>query len=120
MFYRCEKCNGTLAGLNMTGPLSCCNQPLKALKAKRADDEHLLLSDCLGDRVTVSVGQDPHPMNEGHKILFIALQTKDRLLIKKTGAYRRANAVFHGVSGEFKVYAFCSEHGLFCDRVKSV
>ena len=121
MFYRCTRCESVLCRVfNGRGELSCCGEPLKALRAQKPDDKHLLLADCSGDDVSVTVGETPHPMEEDHRILFIALQTRDRIYFRKTGSLKRAAAKFSGVSGEFKIYAYCSNDGLFCDKAKSV
>ena len=119
MFYRCEKCDSIFAKIiNGRGEMRCCGEVMRSLKAQKADGEHSIFADCSGDNVTVTVGEHSHPMDSEHRIVFIALQTRDRIFIRKLNNVRKASTKFSGINCEFKIYAYCSSHGLFCDRTK--
>ena len=120
MFYKCEECDSVLMQIfNSHSEINCCGKLLNPIKPQKPDDLHTIFADFNGDNVTVTIGERNHPMDSEHRILFITVQTRDRILIKKLPNNRRASAKFHGVTGECRIYAFCSVHGLFCDRIKN-
>ena len=75
--YKCEICGAVVEALHESpGGYICCNQPMKLLEEKTADEgmeKHVPVVEIKGNNVTVKVGSNPHPMEEGHYICLIQL-----------------------------------------------
>ena len=73
--YKCEKCGNLVESLwNGKPDLSCCGQTMVKLEANTVDaakEKHVPVIVRDGDKVTVKVGSDPHPMTPQHYILCV-------------------------------------------------
>lgn len=75
--YKCDKCGNIVEVLHVGGgPLSCCGQPMRELKANTTDaaqEKHVPVFE--GNKV--KVGSVAHPMAEDHYIEWIEVICKD-------------------------------------------
>ncbi len=116
--YYCEECHNVVESLwNGTPNLKCCAAPMVKLVANSTDaatEKHVPVIERDGNRVTVKVGENPHPMEPKHYILFIEV-----LAGKKV--YRHdfsegdgtAEATFLIEEQEVSARAFCNLHGFW-------
>jgi superoxide reductase len=117
-FFVCKHC-GNFAGLieNKGVPLVCCGEKMLELtpnSVEASGEKHLPVADVAGDRVAVAVGSAPHPMEEGHHIAFIYLETE-------RGGQRKALTAGEPAKADFclcddrpaAVYSYCNLHGLW-------
>ena len=70
--YRCEACGNIVTkAVNGGGPLSCCGNPMKELKAgvtDAAQEKHVPHLTLEGSTLHVKVGETLHPMTSEHYI----------------------------------------------------
>ena len=117
--FKCMHCGNIIELVEDHGaPVSCCGEPMKALKAGETDaaqEKHVPVVTVDGGTVRVSVGEVTHPMSEEHHIAFIWLVTDKgvyRCSLPHTGA---PEALFRLPDGETPCCAFeyCNLHGLW-------
>ena len=69
-FYVCEHCGNIVEKVVDKGvPVVCCGEKMKELVAGSVDaaaEKHVPAVVCVGDKVTVTVGDVEHPMVEEH------------------------------------------------------
>ena len=118
-FYKCNLC-GNIVGLikNGGGPLACCDTGMPELAANTADasqEKHVPVIRTDGNKVTVTIGSVPHPMEESHYISFIYLCTEQGGQRKALKAGDSPQAVFILADGDTPVaaYEYCNLHGLW-------
>jgi len=83
--YFCENCGNTLESLwDGTGIVKCCGEKINELKPNTtgaSKEIHVPVIKREGSKVTVSVGEEPHPMKkDDHFILFIEVLAGDKVL----------------------------------------
>lgn len=96
----------------------CCDQPMGLLLANSTDgvkEKHVPVAEYKGNRVTVKVGENMHPMSSEHSIQWIYLQTEkgcQRRMLKPDEA---AQAEFLVAEDDkpIAVYAYCNLHGFW-------
>ena len=90
--YHCPICGNLVEVLFAGGgELVCCGQPMKYLEGNTVDaarEKHVPVLEELGDKVKVSVGSVPHPMEEKHYITMIEVLTENKVL-RRIGVLRR-------------------------------
>jgi superoxide reductase len=78
--YKCEVCGNIVEVLHEgVGELVCCEQPMKLLEPKTADEgkeKHVPVMEKIDKGIKVKVGSVPHPMEEKHFIEWIAVDTE--------------------------------------------
>jgi len=116
--YYCEECHNLVESLwNGKPNLKCCAQPMVKLEANTTDaavEKHVPVIERDGTRVTVKVGENPHPMEAAHYILFIEVLAGNKV-------YRHdfsegdgtAEATFLIEEQDIKARAFCNLHGFW-------
>ena len=112
--YFCENCGNVLESVwDGTGTVKCCGKQMIELKSKTtgADKEiHTPVIKREGSKVTVSVGEEPHPMESDHYIIFIEVLAGDKVLrhyFKESD--EKAEALFFVEEGvPVKAKAFCN------------
>ena len=76
--YKCNMCGNVLEAINdKCDNLTCCNTPMKELKAfevEGAKEKHIPVYTLEDDKIVVSVGEVLHPMDEDHYIEFITYE----------------------------------------------
>ena len=111
-FYVCPQC-GSLLFAAEEAEVSCCGRRLKPLEPRPAEGEHKLSVTRVEDEWFLS---GAHPMEREHYISFAALVTGDTVLVKKRypqwSLDTRLPMLGHGM-----LYWYCTQHGLFCQRL---
>ncbi|MFU2191275.1 desulfoferrodoxin [Methanobacterium sp. MZD130B] len=118
--YRCNVC-GNIVTLLCTGPgeLVCCKVPMELINAEQKDvgpEKHIPVIEKSENGVKVKVGEVPHPMEEGHHILWVELSTPDQLYIQFLGPDDLPEAEFPvNLTDEKEVTAksYCNIHGFW-------
>ena len=106
--YICPVCGNVIAALS-GADVSCCGRRLEAIKAVKADKEHLLTVEKSDGGLFIF---SEHEMTKEHFISFIVFITTDTMIMKKLypewGCQARLPFFAHG-----RLLWYCSEHGLF-------
>jgi superoxide reductase len=119
--YKCEICGNIVEVLHEgVGELVCCNQPMKLMQPKMADEgkeKHVPVIEKTGKGVKVKVGSVPHPMEEKHFIEWIAVDTE-------RGTFRKFLKPGEKPEGEFEIKEdilgareYCNVHLLWSVKV---
>ncbi len=116
--YYCEECHNVVEALwNGYQKLTCCTKPMVKLVPNTTDaatEKHVPVIERDGNRVTVKVGEAPHPMEVKHYILFIEVLAGNKV-------YRQdfnegdsvAEATFLIEEQDIQARAFCNLHGFW-------
>ncbi|MDR0900344.1 MAG: desulfoferrodoxin, partial [Methanobrevibacter sp.] len=80
-------------------------------------EKHVPVIEKDGNKVTVKIGEVPHPMIEEHHICFIELFVGDAIYRKYLTADDKPEAVFEVCSdhGDLKAREYCNVHGLWAN-----
>lgn len=116
--YHCPICGNLVEVLFAGGgELVCCGEPMKLLEGNTVDaarEKHVPVIEDLGDRVKVSVGSVPHPMEEKHYITMIEVLTQNKLMRKELKPGDVPEAVFRVKKEKILlVREYCNLHGLW-------
>ena len=117
-FYICDDCKNIVGIISMRGvPLMCCGIHMTELEANTVEaskEKHLPEVLVSGDHMQVQVGSVLHPMEEGHHITFIYVETENggQRKILKIGEEPRASFCFTD-DRPIAVYEYCNLHGLW-------
>lgn len=115
--YRCAACGNMVEVVRAgEGSLSCCGQPMKALKENTSDgatEKHVPVIEKIDGGYRVQVGSTIHPMLPEHHIEWIELQTDKQTLRHHLQPNEAPAATF--LTNDTKVVAreFCNLHGLW-------
>lgn len=106
--YVCPECSNLITALTETS-VSCCGKKLKALTAKKAEDNEKLTVEIIENEYFIS---SFHEMTKEHFISFVALLTGDSIILKKQypewELQTRIPVHSHGT-----LLWYCNKHGLF-------
>ena len=119
-FYLCKHCGNLVTMIEDSGvnPV-CCGEPMQELKPDTNDAKHLPYFKKQGDKVTVTVGDEKHPMSAENSILWICLETTKGLLIKYlqqeyVSKSDTPKAIFYIIDEEpFATYCCSNQHNLW-------
>jgi len=118
-FYMCEACENLAYMVSDSGvtPM-CCGLNMVELTPEYDDtlgEKHVPVCSIQGQKITVDIGSMPHPMDTGHYIKWICINTEQGIQIKYLKAGDKPQVEFMLTAGDsFKeVYAFCNKHGLW-------
>ena len=116
--WRCAICGNVVEVTYVGGgELVCCGQPMYLLQENTVDaatEKHLPVVKDLGDKIEVSVGSVPHPMEEKHYIVFIEVLTDKKVLRKELKPGEEPKAIFNVSMDKVKeVREYCNIHGLW-------
>ncbi len=118
--YRCEICGNVVETIdNGKGTLVCCNQDMKRMDEKGKDEElqekHVPVIEKDSDKIVVSIGSIPHPMQDNHYIQMIEIMKDGKIAGQKTlGPKDKPKAEFCLDDAEgVKARAYCNVHGLW-------
>ena len=122
-FFICKHC-GNMVGLieDKGAPLACCGENMTELEPNTVEasvEKHLPAVTVSGDSIGVQVGAVPHPMEDGHHISFVYVETQhggQRKCLKK-GEEPKLSFSFMD-DKPTTVYAYCNLHGLWKMEVK--
>lgn len=116
--YKCSLCGNLVQGLwNGDPSISCCGQEMEKLVPNTVDaavEKHVPVIVKEGSKVTVKVGEAPHPMTPEHYILFVEVLAGDKV-------YRHefqegdtvAEATFTIEADDLVARAYCNLHGFW-------
>ncbi|MCI8359787.1 MAG: desulfoferrodoxin Dfx [Clostridiales bacterium] len=116
-FYVCGQGEGV--ALFLTESAACSKAGMRELipgQVDAAQEKHLPVRLAeQAERVSVSVGQTEHPMEEKHWIQWVVLETDRGAAIRYLDPGRPPRADFALLPGEQvkAVYAYCNLHGLW-------
>ncbi len=116
--YYCDKCQNVVESLWDGGhDLQCCGENMRELVPNTVDaaqEKHVPVIVRDGNKVTVKVGEAPHPMGADHYILFVEVLAGNKV-------YRHdfkegdtvAEASFLVEEQDIKARSFCNLHGFW-------
>jgi len=107
-FYICPDCGNIITALTETD-ITCCGKIVKPSEPVKACADEKLNIEIIENDLYITTS---HPMERGHYISFVALQTADGFTIKKLypqwEMQVRMPLIYRG-----KLIWYCSRHGLF-------
>ena len=121
-FFRCNHCGNMIGLINDKGvPMVCCGDEMSELipnTVEASTEKHLPDVKVTGNDMSVAVGSVPHPMEEGHHITFVYVETGQ-------GGQRKGLEISSQPKLSFSfsddkpvaVYAYCNLHGLWKTEV---
>ena len=117
-FYVCKRCGNLVGFIKESGvPMICCGEKLTELVPNTVEasaEKHLPVATASAGSISVQVGSALHPMEEGHHIAFIYVETEHGGQGKnlKIGEEPKATFAFAG-DKPVAVYAYCNLHGMW-------
>ena len=124
--YECEACGNVMVKLVDGGVIpECCGNPMTKMEVKSGDagkEKHtpnVLVND---NRVTVTIGEVAHPMEEDHFIGFAVLENGRGFDVKelKTNGYPVAQFLLNEDETVERVVAWCNQHGVWEAALKEL
>jgi len=122
-FYICEQCGNMIGLIQDQGvPMMCCGEDMTELvpnTVEASTEKHLPSVTVSGDSIGVQVGSVPHPMEEGHHISFIYVETErgGQRKCLKTGEKPQLSFCFAD-DKPAAVYAYCNLHGMWKTEIQ--
>ena len=117
---KCKKCGNIVVVVKAgTCVPKCCGEEMVELKANTEDaavEKHVPIVKKEKDKVIVTCGEVPHPMEEKHYIEFMILETKKGFDIKYLKPQEEPVAVFDTKEEVVSAYAYCNLHGLWKNK----
>ncbi|HSK69894.1 MAG TPA: desulfoferrodoxin family protein [Candidatus Limnocylindria bacterium] len=118
-FFRCRHCgNVVMYAVNSGVPVVCCGEEMQELVPGVTDasrEKHVPAVTREGDFLRVQVGSVAHPMEENHRIDFVALKTARGIQVQSLKPGEAPSASFALVPGDApeSAWEYCSLHGLW-------
>ena len=122
-FFICKHCGNMIGLIEDRGvPLVCCGEDMTELIANTTEasvEKHLPSVTVSGDSVNVQIGSVPHPMEEGHHISFVYVETEigGQRKCLKLGEDPKLRFCFAD-DKPVAVYAYCNLHGMWKTEIK--
>jgi superoxide reductase len=115
--FKCEVCGNIVEVLHEgVGELVCCDQPMKLLEPKTAEEgkeKHVPVMEKTDKGIKVKVGSVPHPMEEKHFIEWIAVDTERGPFRKFLKPGEKPEAEFEIKEKILGAREFCNVHLLW-------
>jgi len=115
--YKCNFCGNIVEVIHAgVGELVCCGQPMEKMNEKSQEEgleKHLPVTEADGQKVKVTIGAIPHPMEEKHFIEWIEIETDEGCFRKFLKPSDKPEAEFAISTTNFQVRAYCNIHGLW-------
>jgi superoxide reductase len=115
--YKCEVCGNIVEVLEgADGELVCCGQAMKRFDEKAEDqgkEKHVPVVEPVAEGIKVKVGDNPHPMEDGHYIQWIEAIDGDDSCRHYLKPGQAPETVFKSLSPGVKVREYCNVHGLW-------
>ncbi len=120
--YKCEICGNIVEVLHTgAGELVCCGQPMKLQLEKFKDEgneKHVPVFEKEGNKITVKVGDVPHPMEETHFIEWIEVVFKSGKACKVfLSPSDEPKAFFESDEDVMQIREYCNLHGLWVNDI---
>ena len=116
--YKCNICMKVIEVFyEVPVPTVCCNEDMELMEANTSDgaaEKHLPIYqvDKLHEGMTVTVGENIHPMEDNHYIMWIA-QVIDNIVTRvDLNPGDEPIGKFKYIKGS-TIYAYCDKHGLW-------
>lgn len=119
IYYYCKHCGNIIVKLNDSGiPLICCGEKLEVLNPNTNDgarEKHIPIYSVRCGKVTVNIGEIPHPMIPEHYIEWVELQTNKGTQFKRLTPNTEPTVTFNINNDENveAVFAYCNLHSLW-------
>ena len=117
--FKCMHCGNIIEMVEDKGvPVVCCGEKMTELVPGTSDgaaEKHVPVVTVSGNKVTVNVGSDAHPMTDEHLISWIILETENGCQRKHLSSADAPEASFMLADGEKAIaaYEYCNLHGLW-------
>ena len=115
--YRCNICGNIIEVLhNGAGQLVCCGQPMELLVAKNKDigfEKHVPIITKEGEKIIVTIGSVPHPMEENHYIELIEIIADGKVYREFLKPGDKPTAGFTIEADKIEARGYCNVHGLW-------
>jgi len=115
--YKCEVCGNIVEVLHEgKGELVCCNQPMKLFEENTVDaakEKHVPVIEHTIAGTRVTVGSEPHPMEEEHYIEWIELIADGKTYRHYLKPGDKPEALFHIDTDQVEAREYCNVHGLW-------
>ena len=112
-FYVCPVCGNVIQATG-EAVVSCCGITLPVLDPETAGADHMIHVEIVEDEYYVTID---HPMKKDHYISFLAAVSDYRIQFVKLYPEGNAEARFKMDYVKY-IYAYCSHHGLFKQKMK--
>ncbi len=122
--FKCMHCGNIIEMVEDKGvPVVCCGEKMTELVPGTSDgaaEKHVPVVTVSGNKVTVNVGSDAHPMTDEHLISWIILETENSCQRKHLSSADAPEASFMLADGEKAIaaYEYCNLHGLWKADIK--
>lgn len=120
-FYICPICGNMIGMIHQSGPnVMCCGQEMELLKANTADaakEKHVPIYEKSEDEIVVKVGENDHPMEKDHYIMWIAVVSDNKTQRVTLYPEQSPEARFKYIPNS-TIYAYCNKHSLWKAEVK--
>ena len=122
--FKCMHCGNIIEMVEDKGvPVVCCGEKMTELVPGTSDgaaEKHVPVVTVSGNKVTVNVGSDAHPMTDEHLISWIILETEDGCQRKHLSSADAPEDSFMLADGEKAIaaYEYCNLHGLWKADIK--
>ena len=122
--FKCMHCGNIIEMVEDKGvPVVCCGEKMTELVPGTSDgaaEKHVPVVTVSGNKVTVNVGSDAHPMTDEHLISWIILEAEDGCQRKHLSSADAPEASFMLADGEKAIaaYEYCNLHGLWKADIK--
>ena len=120
-YYKCPICGNIIEVLNGDiKRVKCCNKDIELLVANTTDaalEKHIPIYEINNNEIIVKVGENIHPMEEKHYIMWISLVTDDRVIRVELKPGDKPIIRFPYVKDAI-IYEYCNLHGLWKNTVK--
>jgi len=122
-FYTCKRCGNMVGMIHDSGaPLVCCGETMGELKPNTVDastEKHVPVVTVAGNKVTVKIGNAPHPMTAEHNIPFVYLKTEHGGQRKNIMPSEKPEVTFSLDNDKaLSVFAYCNLHGMWKTDLK--
>lgn len=116
-FYKCLNCDDIVIKLGeKEALLKCCDERMKKLVSGEVEaslEKHIPVVTQKENAYYVSVGEEIHPMNDEHYIMWIAVEWMKGFSIQYLKPNEKPEAIFYGKEKPISIYAYCNIHGLW-------
>lgn len=118
---RCNKCGQIVTVVKDTNlPVMCCMADMEELVANKEDatvEKHVPKVTCNGNCVEVQIGEELHPAEQQHYIVWVLLVTDKGTQRKCIDIGKTPKVSFYIAEDEKveAVYSYCNIHGLWCN-----
>ena len=115
--YKCEICGNITEVLHTgAGQLICCGQEMSLMEEKTADqgmEKHVPVIEKNGNKITIKVGDVPHPMEDNHYIEWIEIIADGQVYRKNLKPGMEPTAEFEITAEKIEARGYCNVHGLW-------